>query len=88
MIIPQPSAAATAGRDLIGSEFCGRGLFFPPATMPTLTDAVVATAATYATICCKFILLAQGPSGPELGASGAPSAGPSGQPQAKGAMPV
>ena len=57
VIIPQPSAAATAGRDLIGSEFCGRGLFFPPATMPTLTDAVVATAATYATICCKFILV-------------------------------
>ena len=49
IIIPQGSRQAD-GADLIGSEFCGRGLFTN--TMFPMTFA--ATLPTYSTICCKY----------------------------------
>ena len=48
IIIPQGSKQAD-GADLIGSEFCGRGLF-----THTAGTAFTATMATYSTICCKY----------------------------------
>ena len=49
IIIPQGSRQAD-GADLIGSEFCGRGLF----TIAMFPSTTAATMATYATICCKY----------------------------------
>ena len=49
IIIPQGSRQAD-GADLIGSEFCGRGLF----TIATFPTAATATMPVYATICCKY----------------------------------
>ena len=54
IIIPQGSRQAD-GADLIGSEFCGRGLFTPGTitTFPAVTGAA-ATMGTFSTICCKY----------------------------------
>ena len=49
IIIPQGSRQAD-GADLIGSEFCGRGLF----TIAMFPSTTAATMATFATICCKY----------------------------------
>ena len=49
IIIPQGSRQADGG-DLIGSEFCGRGLF-----TTTMFPAVFgASMPTYSTICCEY----------------------------------
>ena len=50
IIIPQGSRQAD-GADLIGSEFCGRGLF----TIAMFPSTTAATMATFATICCKYL---------------------------------
>ena len=50
IIIPQGSRQAD-GADLIGSEFCGRGLF-TTAMFPMVNAA--ASMPVYATICCKY----------------------------------
>ena len=59
LIIPQgsakPASANANVRDLIGSEFCGRGLLTAPSFQTADTDAKVGTVATYSTICCKFL---------------------------------
>ena len=49
IIIPQGSRKAD-GADLIGSEYCGRGLF----TIATFPSGATATMPTFATICCKY----------------------------------
>ena len=51
IIIPQGSRQAD-GADLIGSEFCGRGLF-TNSMFPSTTGAG-ATMPTFSTICCKY----------------------------------
>jgi len=50
LIIPQGSRKAD-GADLIGSEFCGRGLF----TIVGFPATATATMATYSTICSKSV---------------------------------
>jgi len=50
IIIPQGSRQAD-GADLIGSEFCGRGLF----TIAMFPSTTAATMATFATICSKSV---------------------------------
>ena len=52
IIIPQGSRQAD-GADLIGSEFCGRGLF----TIAMFPSTTAATMATFATICCKYLYI-------------------------------
>ena len=49
IIIPQGSRKVD-GADLIGSEFCGRGLF----TIAMFPMTTAAAMPVYATICCKY----------------------------------
>ena len=52
IIIPQGSRQSD-GADLIGSEFCGRGLF-TAGTATTFPMVTMGSMPTYSTICCEY----------------------------------